>query len=407
MKVKTRSHSGAGHFAGDFRLSAIVVLGLLVSMGALHTDPVASSLPGMAQELGGGSNSTAGLVSAFLLGMTLGHLPAGPISDIVGRNKTILGGLCILSLGTLLCAVAPSVSFLTGGRIVQGLGAAAALCTARAIGGDSGDGLCSAKVLSSMQVISSATPIFMPLLGDSIARPLGWRGVFWMMLLIDMLLILGTICLLPKDKAPKKEHVWANLFADIGTAVKRPAFILYTLAFGFGISTFYCYVSASSFALQNELGLSPRSYSVVLSGMGVLMVGSALLTNCLLSRFGRIRCFSAAVLLQMLCAALMAVLFSVGRATVAVTILCYGLIAASSSLIIPVGLSLAVGEAGPIKGTASALCGFAQCLCSWIITGLLTTIQESGSLGAAAGLAMAATTLAALLCCALGTRIKK
>lgn len=393
--------------SASFGILSIILLGLLVSMGALHTDPIASALPGMAQELGASSNSTAVVVSAFLLGMTIGHLLIGPISDIIGRNRAILAGLTIMCVGAAVCALSPSVNVLIAGRVIQGLGGAATLCSARATGGDAGDGLKSARLLSLMQITSSATPIFMPLLGDAVFQGLGWRSVFWMMLIVDALLIAATLLFIPAYVPTKKKNVWRTLLSDVLTAVRRPAFVLYTLAFGFGISTFYCYVSASSFALQNELGVSATTYSRYLSLFGVVMVFTAMLASRLPKRFGLVRSFSAAVILQFFCAVLMAVFFLNGSATVLTTVICYALIAGSASVIIPMGLSLAISEAGAIKGSASALCGFMQCLCSWLITSLLSGVNDTASIGATAGIAMAATTFAALCCCIAGTKLLK
>lgn len=390
--------------SAGFGVLTIVTLGLLISMGALHTDPIAASLPGMAQEFGCGANGTANVVSAFLLGLMLGHILIGPISDIIGKRRSILYGLAILSAGAVLCAVSPTLGALIASRVVQGIGGAAATCSARAIGSSAGDGIRSARVLSFMQITSSATPIVMPLIGSGVAQLAGWRAVFWMMLAIDLILLALTARLVREAPAPKKEHVLSALGRDILAAFRNPAFVLSTFAFGFGISTFYCYVSASSFALQNELGVSPAVYSRLLSLMGIIMVCTAFLASRLPRRFGLIQSFSGAVIIQFLSAAAMTAAFSLGRASVVGTVACYALIAVSSSVTIPIGLSLAVSEAGPIKGTASAFCGFIQCLCSWLITSFLSTVSDSGSIGAAAGGAMAVTTLAALLCTAAAAR---
>lgn len=386
--------------------ASIVVLGFLVSMGALHTDPIAASLPGMARELECSTYGTATVVSSFLLGLMFGHLLIGPLSDILGRRCSILLGLSILCCGAVLCATAPSIEFLIFGRVVQGLGAASALCSARAIGGDAGDRLCAAKVLSLMQIISCTTPIFMPLLGNGIAQISNWRTVFWMMLAVDLLLLLGTLFFIPETHAVGNGHAWRQLGHDLLAALHRPRFLLYTFAFGFGISTFYCYTSASSFALQHELGISATVYSRFLSGMGILMVFTAILASRLPRYFGLVKAFIGTVILQFFCAAALSITFFTGCATVLSTVILYALIAGASSIIIPIGLSLAVGESGPIKGTASALCGFVQCLCSWCITSLLSVIKAEISIGGVAGLAMSITTLSALICCLAAVRLQ-
>lgn len=408
-EIKTHRRHGASPLrpAGNFSFFTIVTLGLLISMGALHNDPIAASLPGMAQEFGCGSNGTANVVSAFLLGLMLGHLLVGPVSDVIGRKRSILYGLTILSLGAVICALAPSLPVLIAGRVVQGLGGAAATCSARAIGSDTGDSIRSARVLSFMQIISSATPIVMPLIGNGVAELLGWRAVFWMMLIVDLTLLVLTFALVPRHPVSKKENIWGSLARDILAVLKKPTFIFFTLAFGFGISTFYCYTSASSFALQNELGVSAAVYSRLLSLMGIVMVCTAFLASRLPRRFGLVRSFTGAITVQLISAAAMAAAFSLGRATVSGTVICYALIAGSSSISIPLGLSLAVGEAGAIKGTASAFCGFMQFLCSFVITSFLSTVKDGGSIGAVAGFTMSATTVIALSCTAAAVHFSR
>lgn len=407
IKTHRRRNASALRASGSFSFLTIVTLGLLISMGALHTDPIAASLPGMAQEFGCGSNGTANVVSAFLLGLMLGHLLVGPLSDVIGRKRSILYGLIILSVGAVICALSPSLPVLIAGRVIQGVGGAAATCSARAIGSDAGDSIRSARVLSFMQIISSATPIVMPLIGNGVAERLGWRAVFWMMLIVDLLLLTLTFTLVPAHAVPKKENIWGLLARDVLLALKKPTFIFFTLAFGFGISTFYCYTSASSFALQNELGVSAAAYSRLLSLMGVVMVCTAFLASRLPKRFGLVRSFVGAITVQLISALAMAAAFSLGRATVIGTVLCYALVAGSSSISIPLGLSLAVGEAGAIKGTASALCGFMQFLCSFAITSFLSTVKDGGSIGAVAGFTMAATTVIALTCTAVAVRFSR
>lgn len=395
------------HSAVAYGFATIAVLGLLISMGALHNDPIAASLPGMAQELGCGANETARVISAFLLGMTAGQVFIGPVSDVIGRKRTILAGLSVLVAGGVVCALASSLPMLIAGRVIQGLGGATATCSARAIGSDSGDVVQSTRVLSLMQVISSATPIVIPLLGNGIARQFDWRAVFWFMAAVDGALLVCTRLLVPETAPPKKERVWQQLGSDVLAALKTPTFLLYTFAFGFGISTFYCYTSASSFALQNELGVTPVVYSRLLSCMGIIMVLTAMMSSRLPRRFGLVRSFAGTVAVQMVSAAVMSVLFLTGSATVSATVVCYALIAGGASISIPIGLSLAVSQSGAIKGTASALCGFIQCLCSWFITNLLSSVSENGSIGTTAGLAMCISSIIALLLCAVGTRLAR
>ena len=391
--------------SGTHHVSRVILLGCLVSAGAFHIDSIASSLPGMAQEFACGANGTGNLTAAFLLGQMLGHIILGPTSDVYGRKRSITTGLSIAILGALLCLFASSMHTLLAGRIIQGIGGSATTSSARAIGGDSGPGNQSTRTLSRMQVVSSCVPIILPLWGSHLSEKFGWRSVFLMILIFDVAFMIFTQFLVPKDRPSKDISRCRNFVQDVQTTLHHPPALLYTLAFGFGVATFFCYVSASSFALQNELGMSATAYSQILSGIGVFMVLAAMLTNRLTTRFSAPSLFICAVLIQFVSAVIMAVLFFFHVASIQSVVLCYALIAGSSSLLIPVGLSLAIGEARQAKGTVSALCGFVQCLCSWIITSILSSVDVNLSIGAIAGLSMSITTLAALVCCLVATHI--
>jgi len=390
-----------------YSVGMLIVLGFLFAMSALHINPIESSLPVMAKALGGAANSTANVASAFFFGMMIGHLAIGPISDIIGRKKTIIVGLLLLMIGAAICSAADSLAMLIAGRAVQGLGGAGALCTGRAIGGDAGVGKESASTLSFMEIIAASAAIFMPLIGNSVALAYSWRAVFYFMIALDLALIIFTLVFVKETSQTAGKGAWSRLASDAKACMTQPAFIMYAIAFGFGISTFFCYVGASSFVFVNEMKMSQTAYSVLYSALGATMVVGGFAARYFTKRFEPKKVFRITVLLQLIDAVIIAVLFGTAHATICSLVICFGFIAGTNSVVLPVGLAIALNESGRIKGSAAAFCGFAQYGFSWLCTTFLSTVKATGSIGMMTGIAMCVTACCALLCCSTGIALTR
>ena len=396
--MTVNSETAQGSALRPYGWPMIISLGFLAAMGALHLDPIASSLPAMATELGLPPNATAYTVSAFFFGMMIGHVVIGPFSDIIGRRKTMMFGLVLLIIGSVACAYAPSLNLLLAGRALQGLGGAGAMCTARAVGGDAGAGKASAVMLSLMQIISSITPIVMPLYGQAVSAAYGWRVVFWCMAGINVLLLLAVIFLIKETSTTTgRKNPFASLAKDAKAGLTQPAFLLYAVTFGVGISTFFCYVGSSSFVFQNELHMSAGQFSMLFSALAATMVLGGLASSYFTKRIDPFVVLASVVTIQLVDAALVAGLFATGNITIPILAVLFGIIACTESLVIPAGLSLALSEAGAIKGSAAAFCGVFQYCCSMMVTAFLGSVKATGSLGMAAGIAMMITTGCALI----------
>jgi len=385
-----------------YGVGMLVVLGFLFAMTALHINPIESSMPGMASELGGAANSTANVASAFFFGMMIGHLVIGPISDIIGRKKTILVGLVLLMMGAAVCAAAESLFVLIVGRAIQGLGGAAALCTGRAIGGDAGAGRASAQTLSLMEIISATVAVFMPIIGNTIAQAFGWRSVFFMMIVIDAVLAAAMMIFVQETSLTSGKEAWKSLLNDLNSCLAQPVFLMFALAFGFGIATFFCYTGASAFVFVNELKMSQTGYAILYSSLGITMVLGGIAAKYFTKRFEPKNVFRITVGLQFVDAVVITVLFATHTASVVQMAVCFALIAGGNAIVLPVGLALALNESGRIKGSAAAFCGFAQYCFSWLCTTVLSMVKTTGSIGMMTGLAMCVTACCAFLFCTGG-----
>ena len=340
-------------------LRIAVVLGLLSAIGPFAIDMYLPALPSIGEDLKAGTSAVQMSLLTFFLSMGFGQILVGPISDMVGRKLPLYGGLGLFMIGGVGSAMAPTIEWLIAFRFLQGLGASAGMAVPRAIVRDLHTGNEAAKLMSLLMLVFSVSPILAPLTGSQIIENFGWRAVFWT---VTGAAALATILLATslKETRPVEERAGSSF----GTALSGYRFLMgdrnflgLTAIAGFGIASFFVYLSSSSFILIDHYGLSPSVYSVFFSINAVAFIGMSQLTGMLSERFGLKRVVWVAVTGY---ATTMVVLFAImasggDRLDVMAALLFvgYGFL----GLVIPTTSVLAMEEHGEIAGTASALMG--------------------------------------------------
>ncbi len=162
------------------RIEFIALIAMLFSTIALCIDAMLPAVPVIAQELTPGDPERAGLViSSFVLGMGIGTFVAGPLSDWYGRKATILVGLLLLAMGSVLAANAWSMETLLAARVIMGFGAAAPRVAGVALVRDLYAGRQMAQIMSFAMMVFMIVPAAAPAMGALVITSYGWRGVFW------------------------------------------------------------------------------------------------------------------------------------------------------------------------------------------------------------------------------------
>ncbi|GAL07202.1 bicyclomycin resistance protein [Photobacterium aphoticum] len=125
------------------------------------------------------SQSLIGLtLSIFLLGMALGQLIYGPLSDRIGRIKVLMGGMTLFSIASVLCAFAPNVEMMLLARFAQALGACSATVIWQAVVIDRYEGKVSERVFATIMPLVALSPALAPLAGAMLEGQFGWRSIF-------------------------------------------------------------------------------------------------------------------------------------------------------------------------------------------------------------------------------------
>ena len=156
--------------------SFIITLGVLTGMSALTIDISLPAVPSMAIALATSLSHGQQIVGVFMAGMACGQIPAGLVSDRVGRMPVLYFGMTLFAVAAVATAVANDINVLLIARFVQGFGAAAAIVLARAIVRDIASGKEAAKLMSLMTMIFTAAPVIAPSLGALLVIQWGWRA---------------------------------------------------------------------------------------------------------------------------------------------------------------------------------------------------------------------------------------
>lgn len=274
---KTISTPAAQSPARKQSVRFIVVLGALSALGPFSIDMYLPAFPALAREFGASPAQTQLTLSACLLGLSLGQLLAGPLSDAQGRRRPLLIGMGAYAAASLLCAFAPSIGALIALRFVQGFAGAAGIVIARAVVRDLYTGVDIARFFSVLMIVSGLAPILAPVLGGQVLRFTSWRGVFVTLAVVGVLLLAGAAKVLGETlpaHARQNSGLRATLLTFRGLLIDR-TFMSYAVVGGLASAALFAYISGSSFVLQEIYGVSPQFFSVLFgaNAFGIVVAG--------------------------------------------------------------------------------------------------------------------------------------
>lgn len=339
----------------------IVVLALLTAVAPLATDMYLPAFPAMAGELGTTAAGVQLTLTAFLLGLGIGQLFIGALSDSVGRRRPILIGSMVCLVAGIACALAPSVELLVVARFVQGLGGAAGVVLARAIISDVSHGTVAAKLQGTMIIISVIAPVVAPLSGGAIIATAGWRPVFWVLAALTLLTLLGAL-VHTRETLPESARTRGGLAATVRGArivLGNRNYVAYLLTFCFAFTALFAYISASPFVIQNVMGLSTGAYTLVFSLNALVILIVSAVASGLAGRVPYRRMIAVGLSVAGLTTAGLVVCAFSGVPTVP-TLVLFACFQGSLGLVFANATALTLAEAGPQAGTGSAFLGFLQ-----------------------------------------------
>lgn len=375
----------------------ILVLGALSAFGPLSLDMYLPSLPILADDLHT-TTSLAQLSLTFcLLGLSLGQLLAGPLSDVRGRRMPLIAGLILYGVSSILCAFAPNITILLILRFIQGLSGSAGIVLSRAVVRDMYSGSELTKFFSLLMLVNGAAPILAPIFGGQLLQFTTWRGVFVVLALIGILMLVSVMFGLPETLPENRRSKGGigNTISTFGVLLRDRHFIGYALSQGLVIAGMFAYIAGSPFVLQTIFGVSPQTFSLIfaMNGLGIILAGQ--ITGRLAGRVTEEKLFAFGVILASIggLTLLAMILFGAGLSGILpplfIVVSCVGIVSTA-------GTSLAMQNYGRSAGSASALLG----LLSYILGGLVTPLVGLGGSGTALpmGIVIAGAGVLSVLC---------
>ncbi|MFJ5229542.1 multidrug effflux MFS transporter [Kitasatospora sp. NPDC088391] len=369
-----KTSSGAVPAAAvPFAAVTVVVLAGLAGMGPLTTDLYLPAIPALTADLHSDGPTAQLTLTASLLGMAFGQLFFGPLSDRTGRRRPLLIGMVLYIAASVLCALADSMPLLIVGRALQGLAGSAGLVVARAIVRDRLEGVPMIRFLATMGLVSGLAPILAPVVGAQLLHFTDWRGTFFVLAGLGVLLTAGSVFGIGETLPPERRHAdgVGTTVRAIGGLLRDRLFLGYLLTGTFAFGALFAYVGGSSVVLQDVYRISPQMYSLVFAVNSLVLLGVTQLNGRVL-----VQRFPAPVLLV----SALAVAAAAGAAVVLCTTVwdtglagvwpALAVLMGSMGVVLPNSNGQALTMAPHAAGSASALLGTGTFLCGAIVAPL-------------------------------------
>lgn len=340
------------------RLGYAITLGLLAALGPLCIDLYLPALPALAKELDAPTATAQLSLTAGLVGLGLGQLIFGPMSDKYGRLRPLLISLVLLLIASVGCALAQNINQLLLARLFEGLFGAGGAVLSRAIACDMYSGHDLTRFFALLMLVNGLAPIAAPVMGGALMALLSWRGLFMVIAAIAALLfILAKIKLhetLPAER--RSQGSILSAWTALGEVIKYRPFMGFCLTQGFMMSGMFAYIGASPFVLQQIYGLSPQAFSLCFAANGLGLILASQTSARLSPVWGEYRVLKGALTLAFVSSASLLITGLSGAALPVVLVALFFSVASNGAVGVAAA-SLAMQSQGHRAGSASAVLG--------------------------------------------------
>jgi DHA1 family bicyclomycin/chloramphenicol resistance-like MFS transporter len=345
-------------------LRIALVIGLLGAVGPFAIDMYLPALPAVAADLGASAQATQLTLTAFFIAFGVSQLVYGPLSDQLGRKPPLYAGLGIFLAGTLGCALAPTIGALTAARLVQGLGAATVMVVPRAIIRDLHSGPAATRLMASIMLVISVSPMLAPLAGSAVMAVAGWRSIFAVLAAVGFISLALTAFALPETLPPARRAParLATLTHGVRRLLRDPWFMGLTFIGGFSIASFFVFLASASFVYTRQFGLTPTGFSLAFALNAIGFFAASQFAASLGERYGMARVVGLAVAAFAAVATLLLLVTLAGYGTLPVIIGALFVGNAFLGLVMPTTMVMALDPHPDIAGLASSLGGTLQML---------------------------------------------
>ncbi len=338
-----------------------LLLGLITAVGPFAIDIYLPALPTLGTSLNASPAAVQMSLIVFFIIIGVCQLFYGPISDVFGRKPPIYAGLVIFAIGSIGCALAPTIEALIGFRALQAFGACAGMVIPRAIVRDLYTGHEAARLMALLMLVMSVSPILAPLAGSLVISLWSWREVFAVLAVVSLACLVMTAVQLPETHPAERRlgKTLGSAFGSYGALLRDPVFNGLAVVSGFGLATFFVFIGSAPFVYIEHYGLTPTQFSLGFALNAASFFTMSQLTARLSARFGLPSLIRWSVVAVAAVMALLALTtLWVDSLAVMMTLLFIGF--GFLGLLLPAAGVLSLEDHGAVAGSASALLGAIQ-----------------------------------------------
>lgn len=266
----------------------IALMASLMSIVALALDALLPALSIIGESINSlDPTENQMLITMIFLGLGVGQLFFGPLSDSYGRKPMVYAGFITFAVGSAVCLLAPSLGIMVFGRVLQGIGLSAPRSIAISIIRDTYKGDYMAKIMSFVTAFFILIPVIAPATGKWIMDAFGWEGIFYVQLIFAVIISIWFWKRQPETLKPQYKVSFSPRVFLTGSIefIKHRETVAFTFTSGFITGAFLVYLSASQHVFEDQYGMV-ESFPYIFAGLAVSIGLSTFLNGTLVMKFG-------------------------------------------------------------------------------------------------------------------------
>lgn len=371
------------------KYSLLFILAGLSALAPFSIDMYLPAFPAIATGLGTDISQVAFSLTSYFIGISVGQLFYGPITDKYGRRKPLLFGLGVFFLASVGCALSPTIDWLIYMRVIMALGGCVGMVVSRAVVRDVFPVSETAKIFSTLMLIVGVAPILAPTFGSWILTVSTWRTIFYVLAGFGLILIISVYFFLPESgKINRTLPLKAKtILKDYKTVFTENSFLYFALASSIGMGGMFAYISGSSFVFMNYFGLDESTFGYVFSANAIGFISGSQLNRLLLNKYSSLQIITFASIILVSVSLLMLTTYSMGIITLPVLIGLLVTFLFSLGLLVPNTTAMALAPFEKNAGSASAMIGFIQMIFGASMSGIVSFMHNDTILPMILGMA--------------------
>ncbi|ANK39192.1 Bcr/CflA family drug resistance efflux transporter [Staphylococcus equorum] len=355
----------------------VIILGALTAIGALSIDMFLPGLPQIQSDFNTTTSNSQLTLSLFMIGLALGNLFVGPISDSIGRKTPLIVAMALFTLASIGIIFVDNICLMIALRFVQGFCGGAGAVISRAISSDLYTGKQLTKFLALLMLVNGVAPVLAPALGGVILSFSTWRMVFVILTIFGLLMLFGTIFNIKESLSTEQRdspHL-VSIFKGFKQLLATPRFVLPMLIQGVTFVILFSYISASPFIAQRIYDMSAQQFSLMFASVGISLIVSSQLTGKLVDYIDRQVLLRVLTIIQLVGVVWISVILYM-HLSIWLLFIGFIVLVAPVTGVATLGFSIAMDENTVGNGSASSLLGLVQFLIGGLVSPLVGVMGE-------------------------------